>query len=105
MRKRFLPFFLAFLLLSTVFAGCSTQKEAATDSSENQDQTSYNANSSGTDSEKTDDSTDSGNDSTPSGGQTDPDADVPAVYMTTDISPEGLTAVYEALGWTPTGRR
>ena len=23
------------------------------------------------------------------------------VYMTTDISPEGLMAVYEALGWTP----
>ena len=26
------------------------------------------------------------------------------VYMTTDISPEGLVAVYEALGWEPTGR-
>ena len=25
------------------------------------------------------------------------------VYMTTDISPEGLMAVYEALGWEPTG--
>ena len=28
----------------------------------------------------------------------------PVVYMTTDISPAGLAAVYEALGWTPTGR-
>ena len=28
---------------------------------------------------------------------------VPVVYMTTDISPEGLMAVYEALGWTPEG--
>ena len=27
----------------------------------------------------------------------------PVVYMTTDISPEGLMAVYEALNWTPTG--
>ena len=27
----------------------------------------------------------------------------PVVYMTTDISPEGLMAVYEALGWTPSG--
>ena len=27
----------------------------------------------------------------------------PIVYMTTDISPEGLMAVYEALGWEPTG--
>ena len=26
------------------------------------------------------------------------------VYMTTDISPEGLMAVYEALGWTPEGK-
>ena len=26
------------------------------------------------------------------------------VYMTTDISPEGLLAVYEALNWTPTGK-
>ena len=25
------------------------------------------------------------------------------VYMTTDISPEGMMAVYAALGWTPTG--
>lgn len=25
------------------------------------------------------------------------------VYMTTDISPDGLMAVYEALGWTPSG--
>ena len=31
-----------------------------------------------------------------------PDSD-PVVYMTTDISPEGLMAVYEALGWTPEG--
>lgn len=28
----------------------------------------------------------------------------PVVYMTTDISPEGLKAVYEALNWTPTGK-
>lgn len=28
----------------------------------------------------------------------------PVVYMTTDISPEGLRAVYDALGWTPRGR-
>ena len=26
------------------------------------------------------------------------------VYMTTDISPEGLMAAYEALNWTPTGK-
>ncbi len=81
MRKRFLPFFLTFLLLSMVFTGCSTQNEPTTGSSGNQDQTSYNVNPSGTDS----------------------DSDVPTVYMTADISSEGMLAVFEALGWTPTG--
>lgn len=48
-------------------------------------------------------------------GETLPDAvetddtvqkDIPAsvVYFTSDISPEGLMAVYEALGWEPTGK-
>lgn len=30
-----------------------------------------------------------------------PDGAASVVYMTTDISPEGMMAVYEALGWTP----
>ena len=34
---------------------------------------------------------------TPSGSES-------KVFMTTDISPEGLMAVYEALNWTPTGK-
>ena len=106
MRKRLLPFFLAFLILLMAFTGCSTQNEASAGSSENQDQTSYSVNPSETDSEKTDDSTDRGNDSpesvvddspessgdnsTPSGEQTDSDSDVPIVYFTSDISPAGL---------------
>lgn len=32
------------------------------------------------------------------------DGDVPVVYMTTDISPEGLVAIYEALGAEPVGK-
>lgn len=32
------------------------------------------------------------------------DLSEPVVYMTTDISPEGLVAVYEALEWTPSGK-
>ena len=31
-------------------------------------------------------------------------SDVPVVYFTSDISPEGLVRIYEALGWEPTGR-
>ena len=32
-----------------------------------------------------------------------PSGDTPQVFVTTDISPEGLMAVYKALNWTPTG--
>lgn len=32
------------------------------------------------------------------------DGKAPVVYMTKDISPEGLMAVYKAMGWTPTGK-
>ena len=31
------------------------------------------------------------------------DGENPVVYFTSDITPEGLVAIYEALGWTPTG--
>ena len=31
-------------------------------------------------------------------------AELPSVYFTSDISAEGMTAVYEALGWEPEGR-
>lgn len=37
----------------------------------------------------------------PDGNQAD--SNIPVVYMTKDISPEGLMAVYNALGWTPSG--
>jgi len=36
-------------------------------------------------------------------GNMDTNGDTPVVYMTTDLSPEGLIAVYEAMGWAPTG--
>jgi len=36
-------------------------------------------------------------------GNMDTNGDTPVVYMTTDISPEGLMAVYEAMDWAPTG--
>lgn len=38
-----------------------------------------------------------------SDGTRNPDITAPVVYMTTDISPEALMAIYEALGWQPTG--
>lgn len=36
--------------------------------------------------------------------QTQPSEDTPIVYFTSDISPEGLAAVYQQLGWNPTGK-
>jgi len=41
--------------------------------------------------------------STPTGSSEPPPDTTPVVYMTLDISSEGLMAVYEALGWMPTG--
>ena len=40
---------------------------------------------------------------TPESEEVKPVEESPVVYMTTDISPEGLAAVYESLNWTPTG--
>lgn len=34
----------------------------------------------------------------------EPDSAAPAVYMVSDISPDGLMKVYEALGWRPQGK-
>lgn len=36
--------------------------------------------------------------------QTQPSDGAPVVYFTSDITPEGLTAVYEKLGWQPSGK-
>lgn len=36
--------------------------------------------------------------------QTQPTKDAPVVYFTSDITPEGLVAVYEKLGWNPEGK-
>lgn len=120
MRKRVLPFFA--LLLIMIFTGCT--QNAPTSGSDNH--ISFNVNTSDTNSEKNDNSSSSANgstssntngstsssgngstnssesDSTPSDVPTN--SDVPTVYMTTDISPQGMLAVYNALGWTPTGK-
>ncbi len=50
------------------------------------------------DSKDPDASSEMGNGSGKSNGET------PAVYFTSDISAEGMLAIYEALGWTPTGK-
>ncbi len=94
MRKRVLPFFA--LLMIMTFTGCT--QNTPTSGSDNH--ISFNVNSSN--SENSVNSTDSLNSSTPSDVPTN--SDVPTVYMTTDISPQGMMAVYNALGWQPTGK-
>ncbi len=106
MKKRFLPFFA--LILPMLLSGCGNSGGATKNSSGTYK--SYNVNSSDANSEKNDNSSSNGNgsmnsgesDATPSDIQTN--SDVPTVYMTTDISPEGMMAVYNALGWQPTGK-
>ncbi len=102
MKKRFLSVFFTLLLLPTLLTGCGTQNEPTTVGLENKDQTSHNVALSVSDSKKNDDPIDSQNSITTSDSQTN--SDIPTVYMTSDISPEGLMSVYEALDWTPTGK-
>lgn len=65
---------------ATLFAGCSGQSETPEPSATGDDgTTAYD------------------------GTHESTDGDGPAVYMTSDISPDGLMAVYEALGWSPKG--
>ena len=106
--------FALILSLSLVFvlAACSNQQ------SDGSSTTRPSQNNSSADSEtvsensKTDDSSvnNSSDDSSPDNnsdtGAPDNSSDTTGsvVYMTTDISPEGLTAIYEALGWSPTGK-
>lgn len=87
------------LVLVFILAGCN--------------QTTYNVSSDGTnqDSESTVQKSENEGETEPSESGSDEmdeaastsDVTGSVVYMTTDISPEGLMAVYEALEWTPSG--
>ncbi len=120
MRRRILPLFA--LLLTMAFTGCDTQSAPVESGSDTSEHISYNvnpdtdfessvtppdssdsgANDSASESSASVNSTDNTSESTTSGGQTNTDA--PTVYMTSDISPEGMMSVYNALGWQPTGK-
>lgn len=94
MRKKIICL-LSFLLLAAVcFSGCaqsspsvSESQTVISDSSGQEVQTEENASVIEEQETLTEDS----------------NGEASAVYITKDISPEGLMAVYEALGWTPTG--
>ena len=97
--KRILAISLLVLIAAFSLVGCS-QSESVSENEEGQ-QTVSQAESSLPVEEPT---------SLPSAEEETPEDDTeigtgnpPVVYMTTDISPEGLMAAYEALDWTPTG--
>lgn len=99
--KKWISMFLTVLLMLTI-AGCG-QSAGRTENQENRPD-SENTPSFGQTEQTTDDR--EGSEEMPSvaediniGGEDDS----PVVYMTTDISPEGLVAIYEALGAEPTG--
>ena len=81
----------AIIILALQLVGCSTGKTSVTDSVQTKP--------SGSDSlQEESTSPANGNDSSNTNSTT------PIVYFTSDISPEGLMAVYQALGWTSTGK-
>lgn len=93
MKKRITVLLSVLLILG--LTSCSNQPSESvnagqpSDGSTNQSSTSATVVTSNTDTEN----------STPPA----PQGTAPIVYFTTDISPEGITAVYEALNWTPSG--
>ena len=90
-RKRF-ALILSLAISVLTFSGCNLQNTPIDSGSHTQNtDTNSNINAGGEYGANTTD-----NISTPDGAE-------PVVYMTTDISPGSLMAVYKALGWTPTG--
>lgn len=95
MKRKFYEWFLFLLLLLSLFAGCSgsgvsnlshesgilpSQSGEQSKTSESRDNTMTESN------------------------VTQPSNDAPVVYFTSNITPEGLMAVYKKLGWNPTGK-
>ena len=84
------------LLLTTLLAGCSLQNDAAL-SSENSNDVTYKITEQNQINESEESNMNKSN-------QTQPTEDAPIVYFTSDITPEGLVAVYEKLDWKPDGK-
>ncbi|MFT4142977.1 MAG: DUF362 domain-containing protein [Mobilitalea sp.] len=105
--KRFLSFILI-IMVTFFFAACDNSKSGSeTDSKiKNSDIESAAADSTGVENEGVDSSeaVELEQPEPTLEAVTEVPKETPKVYMTTDISPEGLMAVYEALGWTPEGK-
>lgn len=95
--KRFFSVFLTCLLSLSLFAGCSAGGESSTPP------VSPASPAASPESSSTPEST--APEETPAPApETPAQGGAPVVYMTADISPEGMMAAYDALGWTPSGK-
>lgn len=97
MKKRF--FVMALILIVSVIClvGCGNQMKSNLNTDSSINSTSNSSESSVPPQDSEDSNTNEPNNTHPSG-------DTPVVYFTSDITPEGLMAVYEKLGWNPTGK-
>lgn len=105
MRKYFSALLVALFLLSTVLSGCSTQSETV---GEGENQKVENPQTQAPESMSPSNSSEHPEEPEESSASKNQDGDdndgTPVVYFTSDISPEGMLAIYETLGWTPDGR-
>lgn len=95
--KKILIVILSIMISSVYLAGCGQQPTTNPDESSNINSGQTGTVNNPTHSESEDNNMDESN-------QTQPTDDMPIVYFTSDITPEGLIAVYEKLGWNPTGK-
>lgn len=103
MRKKVISVFMAVFLVMACLAGCGQAGETQ-EASDSVTPSSQTESTPSTAEDETEDGSAPGEENTPAPGE-EPEADgtAPVVYMTTDISSEGLMAIYEALEASPTG--
>lgn len=102
MKKRLSAIFTSMIMLTGCAAGQGSGASAPSGGGQTGSSSDSSAKSESTGSAA--DSDDSVDSSESNSGGSDTASTTPKVYMTTDISPAGLKAVYEALEWTPTGK-
>ena len=99
MKKNFTALLLSTVMIALLFGGCTQPTQNANPSNAPQQSSESAQNNEPTQSEE---QTSSPENEQPN-AETQPQSTKPIVYMTTDISPEGLVAIYEALGREATG--
>ena len=102
-RKHFLRW-IAFVLLVALLAGCARTADGPSEAGSTPASGASPTESAPPAESSAPPASGSAAESSSSGSGEGDEGASPVVYMTTEITPEGLLAVYAALGWTPTGR-